>query len=115
MKELKAFLIVVIVTGAIYWGVEPYAHSVLHPHVEPANFDFAKEDVNLVVMFCLNKSPGTRNAYKHAVNYKRNYIYYAIETGEITIGIKGRHYTSMTIEEYKGGCEDWLEHVLKFI
>ena len=47
MKELKAFLIVVIVTGAIYWGVEPYAHSVLHPHVEPANFDFAKEDVNL--------------------------------------------------------------------
>lgn len=75
----------------------------------------AKEDVNLVVMFCLNKSPGTRNAYKHAVNYKRNYIYYAIETGEITIGIKGRHYTSMTIEEYKGGCEDWLEHVLKFI
>ena len=47
MKELKAFLIVVLVTGAIYWGVEPYAHSVLHPHVEPANFDFAKEDVNL--------------------------------------------------------------------
>ncbi|ALV25199.1 ubiquinol cytochrome c oxidoreductase PetABC, membrane-bound cytochrome c subunit [Campylobacter iguaniorum] len=47
MKELKAFIVVVIVTGIIYWGVEPYAHSVLNPHVEPANFDFAKEDVNL--------------------------------------------------------------------
>ncbi|MBP3675578.1 MAG: cytochrome C, partial [Campylobacter sp.] len=47
MKELKAFLIVVLVTGAIYWGVEPYAHSILHPHVEPANFDFAKEDTTL--------------------------------------------------------------------
>ena len=47
MKELKAFLVVIIVTGAIYWGVEPYAHSILHPHVEPANFDFAKEDTTL--------------------------------------------------------------------
>lgn len=47
MKELKAFIIVVIVSGIIYWGVEPYAHSILHPQVQPANFDFAKEDLNL--------------------------------------------------------------------
>ncbi|WP_419249903.1 c-type cytochrome [Campylobacter fetus] len=47
MKELKAFIVVVIVTGVIYWGVEPYAHSVMNPHVEPANFDFAAEDIGL--------------------------------------------------------------------
>ncbi len=47
MKELKALLIVVVVTGVLYWGIEPYAHSVLHPHVAPANFDFAAEDSDL--------------------------------------------------------------------
>lgn len=46
MRELKAFIIVVVVTAAIYIGVEPYAHSVMQPHVEPANFDFMAEDYN---------------------------------------------------------------------
>lgn len=40
MKELKAFLVVAFITGVIYWGVEPLAHSILHPHVEPAEYTF---------------------------------------------------------------------------
>ena len=46
MRELKIFAVVVIFTALVYWGVEPYAHSVMNPHVAPANFDFAKEDIN---------------------------------------------------------------------
>lgn len=44
MKELIAFIIVVAVTAVIYIGVEPYAHSVMNPHVEPAQFNFTKAD-----------------------------------------------------------------------
>lgn len=44
MRELKIFLVVVVFTALIYWGVEPYAHSVMKPHVAPANFDYAAED-----------------------------------------------------------------------
>ena len=40
MKELKIFGVVVFFTLVTYWGVEPYAHSVFHPHVEPADFEF---------------------------------------------------------------------------
>lgn len=47
MKELKAFIIVVILTGVVYWGVEPLAHSIMHPAVSPANYDFAKTDLEL--------------------------------------------------------------------
>ncbi|MFQ6341557.1 c-type cytochrome [Campylobacter sp. VTCC 70190] len=46
MRELKIFLVVAVFTALVYWGVEPYAHSVMKPHVAPANFDFAKEDVD---------------------------------------------------------------------
>ncbi|EPE6664897.1 c-type cytochrome [Campylobacter coli] len=44
MRELKIFLVVVVFTALVYWGVEPYAHSVIKPHVAPANFDYAAED-----------------------------------------------------------------------
>ncbi|EAI6099672.1 cytochrome c1 [Campylobacter coli] len=44
MRELKIFLVVVVFTTLVYWGVEPYAHSVMKPHVAPANFDYAAED-----------------------------------------------------------------------
>lgn len=44
MKELKIFAIVVFLSGVLYWGIEPYAHSQLHPHTAAAEFDFAKED-----------------------------------------------------------------------
>ncbi|KAA6228457.1 MULTISPECIES: c-type cytochrome [unclassified Campylobacter] len=46
MRELKIFCVVVIFTALVYWGVEPYAHSVLSPHVAPANFNFEEEDIN---------------------------------------------------------------------
>jgi ubiquinol-cytochrome c reductase cytochrome c1 subunit len=40
MKELKIFGVITFFTLVLYWGVEPYAHSVMHPHVEPADFQF---------------------------------------------------------------------------
>ncbi len=47
MRELKILAVVVVLTLVTYWGVEPYAHSVMHPHVAPADFAFSdtKEDV----------------------------------------------------------------------
>lgn len=44
MREFKIFLIVACFTALVYWGVEPYAHSVMKPHVAPANFDLKLED-----------------------------------------------------------------------
>lgn len=43
MKEMKILAVVVFFTAVVYWGVEPYAHTKLHPHVPPA--DFAFEDL----------------------------------------------------------------------
>ena len=40
MKELKIFGVVTFFTLALYWGVEPFAHSILHPHVSPVDFEF---------------------------------------------------------------------------
>lgn len=40
MKELKIFVIVVIVIGIIYWGVEPLAHSAMHPKGAPIDYVF---------------------------------------------------------------------------
>ncbi|QCD44375.1 c-type cytochrome [Campylobacter mucosalis] len=44
MKELKIFAIVVFLSGVLYWGIEPYAHTQLHPHTAAANFDYAQAD-----------------------------------------------------------------------
>ncbi|GAA9425379.1 hypothetical protein TH0950_00980 [Helicobacter pylori] len=33
MKEFKILIILIVVIGVIYYGVEPYAHSVMHPKV----------------------------------------------------------------------------------
>lgn len=44
MRELKILAIVVALTLITYWGVEPFAHSQMHPHVSPANFNFAEAD-----------------------------------------------------------------------
>ncbi|WP_041957121.1 c-type cytochrome [Sulfurospirillum arsenophilum] len=40
MKEIKILAIVLFFTAVTYWGVEPYAHSQMHPHVAPADFSF---------------------------------------------------------------------------
>lgn len=45
MREFKILAVVLFFTAVVYWGVEPFAHSQMHPHVAPADFDFAKGDV----------------------------------------------------------------------
>ena len=40
MKELKVLAVVVFFTLVTYWGVEPYAHSVMHKHVEGHDFKY---------------------------------------------------------------------------
>ncbi len=42
MRELKILVIVAVVIGVIYWGVEPLAHSIMHPKVADAEYDFVK-------------------------------------------------------------------------
>ena len=46
MKELKIFGIVTIFTLVLYWGVEPFAHSQMHKHVEGNGFVYdGKADI----------------------------------------------------------------------
>ena len=47
MRELKILAVVVALTLITYWGVEPFAHSQMHPHVAPADFTFSdvQEDI----------------------------------------------------------------------
>lgn len=40
MREFKILMVVLFFTFLTYWGVEPYAHSQMHPHVAPADFTF---------------------------------------------------------------------------
>ncbi|PAF54128.1 cytochrome C [Helicobacter sp. 13S00482-2] len=40
LKELKILVLLIVVVGVIYWGVEPLAHSIMHPKVAPADYDF---------------------------------------------------------------------------
>jgi ubiquinol-cytochrome c reductase cytochrome c1 subunit len=44
MRELKIFGIVVFFTLLTYVGVEPFAHSQMHPHVAPADYSFKDVD-----------------------------------------------------------------------
>jgi len=43
-KELKIFGVVAFFTLLLYWGVEPYAHSQMHKHVEGHNFVYDGTD-----------------------------------------------------------------------
>ncbi len=40
MKDLKILAVVVFFTLVTYWGVEPFAHSQMHKHVEGHNFTY---------------------------------------------------------------------------
>jgi ubiquinol-cytochrome c reductase cytochrome c1 subunit len=40
MREIKILAVVMFFTGLLYWGVEPYAHTQLHPHVEAPDYTF---------------------------------------------------------------------------
>ncbi|HEB9354150.1 TPA: cytochrome c1 [Campylobacter coli] len=64
MRELKIFLVVVVFTALVYWGVEPYAHSVMKPHVAPANFDFAAEDITYAKGIIAEKEIALEDAKK---------------------------------------------------
>ncbi|MCB4746831.1 MAG: c-type cytochrome [Sulfurovum sp.] len=41
MKELKILGVVIVFTLALYWGVEPFAHSQMHKHVEGNGFTYS--------------------------------------------------------------------------
>lgn len=41
MKNLKILLVLAFFTGLTYWGIEPYAHSVMHPHHEAPDYGFS--------------------------------------------------------------------------
>ncbi len=47
MRELKILAVVVAFTLVTYWGVEPFAHSQMHPHIDPADYEYkdVKNDV----------------------------------------------------------------------
>lgn len=44
MRELKILAVVVVLTLITYWGVEPFAHSQMHPHVEAPDYEFKDVD-----------------------------------------------------------------------
>ncbi|WP_428023673.1 c-type cytochrome [Arcobacter sp.] len=44
MRELKILAVVVALTLITYWGVEPFAHSQMHPHVEAPDYEFKDVD-----------------------------------------------------------------------
>jgi len=42
MRELKILGVLVFFTGVLYWGVEPFAHSQMHKHVEGEDFTYSE-------------------------------------------------------------------------
>jgi ubiquinol-cytochrome c reductase cytochrome c1 subunit len=40
MREFKIFAIIATIVGVLYWGVEPYAHHEMHPHVEHPDYTY---------------------------------------------------------------------------
>ncbi len=40
MKEFKILAVIIALVGITYYGIEPYAHHVMHPEVAPADFSF---------------------------------------------------------------------------
>jgi len=44
MREIKILAIVIFFTGLLYWGVEPFAHTKLHPHVPAPDYTFSDVD-----------------------------------------------------------------------
>ncbi|MDD3465933.1 MAG: c-type cytochrome [Campylobacterales bacterium] len=40
MRELKILVVLIFFVGLTYWGVEPYAHHIMHPEVNGTDFAF---------------------------------------------------------------------------
>ena len=41
MRELKILIVLIVFTAITYWGIEPYAHHVMHPHTEAPDYAFS--------------------------------------------------------------------------
>lgn len=62
MRELKILIILIIFTGVTYWGIEPYAHQAMHPHVADTNYDFSAQDAEQGELAVKNKKDALANA-----------------------------------------------------
>jgi ubiquinol-cytochrome c reductase cytochrome c1 subunit len=40
MRDIKILVILIAIVGLMYYGVEPYAHHIMHPEVAPADYEF---------------------------------------------------------------------------
>jgi len=47
MRDFRILGLLIICVAILYIGVEPYAHTKLHPQVAPADYNFANEDLAL--------------------------------------------------------------------
>jgi ubiquinol-cytochrome c reductase cytochrome c1 subunit len=46
MREIKITLVLVFFTLLTYYGIEPYAHHIMHPHTSEADYKFADLNAN---------------------------------------------------------------------
>jgi ribosomal protein L35 len=76
MRELKILAVVVALTLVTYWGVEPFAHSQMHPHVAPADFAFSdlKESVSPVKALKGDATNGETLVTSNCTAYKRHIL-----------------------------------------
>jgi ubiquinol-cytochrome c reductase cytochrome c1 subunit len=44
MRDIKILFVLVFFTLLTYYGIEPYAHSIMHKHTEPAEYSFGDLD-----------------------------------------------------------------------
>lgn len=44
MKEVKILIVLIFFTAVTYYGIEPYAHHIMHPHTEKADYAFSDLD-----------------------------------------------------------------------
>lgn len=47
MKDLKILLVLIAFVGVTYWGVEPYAHHVMHPELPAPDFTYGVKPVDV--------------------------------------------------------------------
>lgn len=71
MRELKTLLIVIFCVAFLYYGVEPFAHTKLHPHVANADYDFEKEDLTLALSDIKAAENGLKVAKKNLANAEK--------------------------------------------
>lgn len=45
MREITPLIVVLILVGIIYWGVEPYAHSVMHPATPEPDYSYGAHSI----------------------------------------------------------------------